>query len=88
MNTQEINRYIYNYAYYPPYSNTFTEYLPIGEIKFERLIEELRKAKHYIFLEYFIIEEGVMWNTILDILVEKYRKALMYASSMTTWAVL
>lgn len=70
------SRYIYNYAYYPPYSNTFTEYLPIGEIKFERLVEELRKAEHYIFLEYFIIEEGVMWNTILDILVEKVQEGV------------
>lgn len=65
------SRYIQNYAGFPPYKNTFTEYLPIGEMKFERLKEELKKAEHYIFLEYFIIEEGVMWNSILDILVEK-----------------
>lgn len=67
------SRYIKNYAGYPPYKNTFTEYLPIGEMKFERLKEELKKAEHYIFLEYFIIEEGVMWNSILDILVEKVK---------------
>ncbi|NLB88906.1 MAG: cardiolipin synthase [Syntrophomonadaceae bacterium] len=65
------SRYIQNYSYYPPYSNTYTEYLPIGEVKFERLKEELRKAERYIFLEYFIIEEGLMWDSILEILVEK-----------------
>lgn len=65
------SRYIENHAYCPPYTDTYTEYLPIGEIAFERLKEELRKAEHYIFLEYFIIEEGKMWNGILDILKEK-----------------
>lgn len=67
------SKYIQDYAFSPPYKNTFSEYLPIGEVKFERLIEELKKAEKYIFLEYFIIEEGVMWNTILGILVEKAR---------------
>lgn len=65
------SRYIQNCAYSPPYKNTATEYIPNGELKFHRLKEELKKAEHYIFLEYFIIEEGVMWNSILDILVEK-----------------
>ena len=65
------SRYIQDYANFPPYNNTSSEYLPIGEIKFEKLKEELKKAKKFIFLEYFIIEEGVMWNSILEILVEK-----------------
>lgn len=65
------SRYITDYAFCPIYKNTSSEYLNLGERKFERLIEELKKAKHYIFLEYFIIEEGIMWNTILDILKEK-----------------
>ncbi|MBV1758219.1 MAG: cardiolipin synthase [Dethiosulfatibacter sp.] len=60
--------YIQNYAYYPPYQDTQTEYLHIGEIKFQRLKEELEKAQHFIFLEYYIIEEGKMWNSILNIL--------------------
>lgn len=70
------SRYIQDYAYFPPYYNTSSEYLPIGEIKFERLKEELRKAEKFIFLEYFIIEEGVMWNSILEILVEKARNGV------------
>jgi cardiolipin synthase len=63
--------YIQKYAYSPPYTNTYIEYFPVGEAKFERMIEELEKAEHFIFLEYFIIEEGIMWNTILDILRRK-----------------
>lgn len=65
------SRYIYKYGHYPLYCNEGAEYLPGGEVKFQRLKEELRKAEHFIFLEYFIIEEGLMWNSILAILEEK-----------------
>lgn len=70
------SRYIQNIAYYPPHKNSTGEYLPIGEKKFERLKEELEKAEHFIFMEYFIIEEGVMWNSILDILAAKAKKGV------------
>ena len=43
------SRYIMNYAHCPIYENTTSEYLNLGERKFERLIEELKKAQHYIF---------------------------------------
>lgn len=65
------SRYILDYALCPIYKNSTTEYLTPGEVKFERLLEEIKKAKHYIFLEYFIIEEGVMWDTLLEALKEK-----------------
>lgn len=64
-------RYIQDYAYSPPYSNTLTKYLPSGEAKFKVLKEELAKAKRYVFMEYFIIEEGRMWGEILEILEAK-----------------
>lgn len=64
-------RYISRYAYSPLHKNTYTEYLPMGEIKFQKLIEELKKAEKFIFMEYFIIEEGIMWNSILEVLKEK-----------------
>ncbi len=65
--------YITQYALCPPYQDTKAEYLPLGEIKFERLKQELREAQHYIFLEYFIIEPGIMWDSILEILRYKVR---------------
>lgn len=64
-------RYIQNYASYPVYEHSESHFFPLGELAFEAMLEELAKAERYIFLEYFIIEEGVMWNRILDILVAK-----------------
>ena len=60
----------------PPYQNTSVEYLPLGEIKFARMLEELEKAEHYIFLEYFIIQEGRMWDPILEVLERKAKAGL------------
>ena len=40
------------------------------------MLEEIKKAEKYIFLEYFIIEEGEMWNTISDLLEEKVKKGV------------
>ncbi len=70
------SRYIGQSSLYPPYCNEYAEYLPSGEEKFEKLKEELKKAEHFIFLEYFIIKEGVMWNSILDILIDKVDEGL------------
>ena len=70
------SRYIQNKAFCPPCRGTFSEYLPSGEEKFARLKEELVKAKRYIFLEYFIIQEGIMWDTVLDILKEKVKQGV------------
>ena len=56
---------------YPIYKNTETQYLSPGEKFYETLIAELKQAKHFIYMEYFIIEEGFMWDTILDILEKK-----------------
>lgn len=70
------SNYIKQYSFCPVYQNTLTEYLPTGEMKYEKMIEELKKAKEYIFLEYFIINEGVMWNTILEVLKEKAKSGV------------
>lgn len=53
------------------YANTDIKYFPLGEELFIAMIEELKKAKKFIFMEYFIIEGGLFWNTILEILKEK-----------------
>lgn len=64
-------RYLRDFAGFPIYPDTQVEYLSPGEEKFDCLLCELKKAKRYIFLEYFIIQEGLMWDTILDILRQK-----------------
>ncbi|MEG2738709.1 cardiolipin synthase [Clostridium sp.] len=69
-------RYTSEFALSPIYKNTTTEYLSPGENFYEKLIEELKKAKRYIFMEYFIIHEGKMWNTILDIMEQKVKEGV------------
>lgn len=69
-------RYIGEYSLCPVYDNSSTEFLPSGEDFFHELVEELKTAEKYIFLEFFIIEEGVMWNTVLDILIDKSKKGV------------
>ncbi len=69
-------KYLEKSAGFPIYANTQTKYLSPGEVKFEYMLEELKKAEHYIFMEYFIIQEGIMWNSILDILKEKAEKGV------------
>lgn len=64
-------RYIEHITGMPAWTNTTAEYFPLGEDFFASLTEELKKAKRFIFMEYFIIEPGLMWDSILDILAEK-----------------
>ncbi len=53
------------------YRGSHADYFPLGELMYEKMLSDLSHAEKYIFLEYFIIEEGVMWRGILDILKEK-----------------
>lgn len=69
-------KYLWKNADFPLYQRTETTFFPIGEAKFKAMVEELKKAEHFIFLEYFIIEEGMMWNTILDILCDKVQQGV------------
>ena len=64
-------RYLQDYAGFPVYSNTRTTYLELGERFHERLLQELEKAEHYIFLEFFIIQDGVFFRSVLEILKRK-----------------
>ena len=56
---------------FPVYGNTAVTYFNGGEAKFAELLRQLETAKHYIFLEYFIIDEGLMWGRILEVLARK-----------------
>ena len=69
--TDALATYLGRSGCFPVYKNTEVRYFPSGEEKFAAMLEELKKAEHYIFLEYFIIEEGYMWGEILRILIEK-----------------
>lgn len=56
---------------FPVYENTAVIYFPSGEAKFAELLCQLEKAEQYIFLEYFIIDEGLMWGRVLEVLARK-----------------
>lgn len=69
--TASMASYVHKNGGYPVWSNTSVMYFPSGEAKLSRLLKELEQAKKFIFLEYFIIEEGQMWGQILDVLIRK-----------------
>ena len=70
------SRYLERTAHCPAYKNTKTTYFPVGEDYFAQLLTDLKQAKNYIFLEYFIIHEGKMWDPILSVLEEKVQQGL------------
>lgn len=66
-----LSAYLNRGGCYPLFDHTEVTYFPLGEEKFAAMLEELKKAETYIFMEYFIIEEGYMWGRILEVLIEK-----------------
>ena len=68
--------YIWQYSRYPVHENTTAEYFQVGDDMFPVLVHELEQAKHFIFIEYFIINDGVMWQTILNILEKKAKEGV------------
>lgn len=69
--TDALSRYLNLSGCFPLYHNTQVTYFPLGEDKFAAMLEELKKAEKFIFMEYFIVGEGLMWGSILKILAEK-----------------
>ena len=65
--------YIYQTSNLKTYANSNVKYLGSGEAFYNDLLEALNKAQKYIFMEYFIIERGQMWNKILNILQSKVK---------------
>ncbi|MDO4414723.1 MAG: cardiolipin synthase [Erysipelotrichaceae bacterium] len=63
--------YIAKHAGFPFYRNTGFDYYGLGDTGWPVMLEEMDKAEKFIFLEYFIIEEGTMWNAMLEILIKK-----------------
>ena len=53
------------------FTNTKQEYFPLGEDMFRCMLTDLESAEKFIYMEYFIVEEGKFWNSILDILKKK-----------------
>lgn len=61
---------------HPIYNQTDVEYFPLGENKWAEMLKQLEQAKDFIFLEYFIVDEGLMWGTVLDVLARKAKEGV------------
>ena len=64
-------KYISAEGRYPAFTGTGSKYFEAGEKYFEALLEDLKNAEHFIFLEYFIIKKSRLWDEIFEILRQK-----------------
>lgn len=69
-------QYVQNQTGQTVFENTKVTYCSPGEVKLEHMLRELKRAEKFIFLEYFILQEGKMWDAILDILTQKVQEGL------------
>ena len=73
--TNKIVRYISNQKI-PLYQNTSMKYYSMGEDVFDDIFEDLVKAKKYIFVNFFIVAEGALWDTLHEILLTKVKEGV------------
>lgn len=74
-NKAQISRYLLKSGY-PIYKGTQVSYYKVGEDMIDAMLEDLKNAKKFIFMEYFIVSEGKVWDQILEILTEKVRQGV------------
>ena len=58
------------------YQNTITKYYSLGDYNYCDLLKDIKNAKHFIFMEYFIVAEGLMFETILKLLKQKVKEGI------------
>lgn len=71
-----LAHYLYKYDASPVYDGTRVKYFPLGDEQFPAIVEEMKKAEKFLFVEFFIVSEGYMWDTIHDILKEKAQQGV------------
>ena len=85
----QLAHYLWNCDCSPVYENTRVKYYCLGDDQFPDMVEELKKAEKYIFMEFFIVSQGYMWDTVLEILKEKARQGVevrfMYDGTCALW---
>jgi cardiolipin synthase len=64
-------RYMKGFAGFPVYKNDSVLYLPSGEEFFDSFLEDIRSAEKFILIEFFIIDDGYCWDSVLEILKER-----------------
>ncbi len=68
---EKQSHYLYGDSGYPLYNATESEFYPSGEAVFAAILKDLERAEKYIFLEFFILAEGFMWEEIYTVLKRK-----------------
>lgn len=71
-----LAHYTWDNGRFPVYGKTDVRYLSSGEASLEAMLKDLRAAKDFIFLEFFIIQEGYMWGRVLKVLEDKVREGV------------
>ena len=71
-----LARYLNRNACHPVYDKTTVTYFSLGEDKWAEMLRQLEQAEHFIFMEYFIVDEGLMWGKILEVLAQKAKEGV------------
>jgi len=66
----KISEYLCNNGY-PAYENTNITYIHVGEEAFDNLLKDIEHAEKFIFLSFFTIADGCLWDTLCERLMEK-----------------
>ena len=61
---------------FPLYTNTKCDYYPLGELQFDAMFKDMEKAKKFIFMEYFILSSGSLWNSFEELLIHKAKEGV------------
>ncbi len=69
-------KYVESLTGFPMYHNQKADYLPLGDDMFPLMLESMRQAKEFIFIEYFILAPGKMWDSMVEILEEKVKEGV------------
>lgn len=70
-----MSRYMESQSF-PLYKNNQITYYPMGEDTFEAIFRDVAEAKRFIFINFFIVGEGVLWERMKKILLEKRREGV------------
>lgn len=73
---------------YPVYKNEGVEYLGIGEVCFEKILEDIKNAKKYVLIEFFIIAKGNLFNRLYSILEQKVKEGVKVIIIADGWGSL
>lgn len=71
-----MQNFFYDLGGFVVHRNTATKYYPVGEDIFSDLMDAIRNAREFIFIEIFIIDYGYMWGTVLEELVKKVEEGV------------